>query len=182
MIMDPLTALSLACNVIQIVSFSHEIFTLANQIAKDGSPDANLAENATHLSELSQNLQESLQSQKAKPLTEQQQRLQKVAQKCLKASKDLTEELDKITWKPGPEGSNSKTQRKAVSQAWKTWWRKSKIEKLQKEMAEIERIMQSSILADLWYVYNPLLNMVTVIQIVYILWSIPVSEESNSYQ
>jgi hypothetical protein len=115
-------------------------------------------------------------------LTEQQQRLQKVAQKCLKASKDLTEELDKITWKPGPEGSNSKTQRKAVSQAWKTWWRKSKIEKLQKEMAEIERIMQSSILADLWYVYNPLLNMVTVSQIVYILWSIPVSEESNSYQ
>ena len=180
--MDPLTALSLACNVIQIVSFSHEIFTLANQIAKDGSPDANLAENATHLSELSQNLQDSLQSQKAKSLTEQQQRLQKVAQKCLKASKDLTEELDKITWKPGPEGSNSKTQRKAVSQAWKTWWRKSKIEKLQKEMAEIERIMQSSILADLWYVYNPLLNMVTVIQIVYILWSIPVSEESNSYQ
>src|ERR1700753_3864790 len=109
--MDPLSALSPACAVMQVISFSNELFGVAKRIAKDGSPDANLADNVAHLSDLSQTLEdELLLQQKTKALTKHQKSLQEVAQKCLKRSRDLTGELYKIKWKPGPGDSGSKTE------------------------------------------------------------------------
>ena len=157
--MDPLTALGIACNVMQILSFSHEIFTLARRIAHDGSPDASLADKSAHLSDLSEDLQGSLKKQQeTKHLTKQQQCLQKVAKKCLGSAKDLAEELDNIKWKPGPSGSNSKAQRRLLSQTWKAWWGKSKIDNLEKEMTQAEQAMQSTMLSELWYETIPLMN------------------------
>lgn len=150
--MEALAAFGIACNVMQVVSFSHEIFNLAQRIAQDGSPDASLADKSAQLSDLSQDLQGSLKmQQQTKPLTENQQRLQRLAKKCLNSAESLTEELDKIKWKTGPDGTNSRTQRWFLSQTWKLWWRKSKIDKLQKEMTDVEQTLQSTILADLWY-------------------------------
>jgi wobble nucleotide-excising tRNase len=149
--MDPLSALTISCAVMQVISFSHEVFTVAKRIAEDGSPDANLADTATQLTGLSKNLQSHLATkQNTKPLNEAQQRLEKVAQKCLKTSKELTEELDKIEWKPGSGSAASKTKRSISSQTLTWWWRRSKIGRLQKEMREVEKTMQSSILEDLW--------------------------------
>jgi hypothetical protein len=137
---------------LQIVSFSHETFTVAKRIAKDGSPDPNIADNVAHLSSLSQILEDELLSQQKKePLTKHQQRLKEMAQKCLKISKDLKEELDKMKWKAEPGESCPKTERSVLSQTWKFGWAKSKMERLQKEMRGVEQTMQSSILTDMWY-------------------------------
>jgi hypothetical protein len=150
--MDPLTVMGIACNVMQIISFGHEVFSLARRISKDGSPDASLADKSARLSDLSGELQSSLNmQQQTRPLNQTQLRLHNVAKKCLSSSNNLTEELDQIKWKTESKGSNSKTQRRLLSQTWKSLWRKSKIDKLQEEMTNIEQTMQTTILTDMWY-------------------------------
>jgi hypothetical protein len=115
----------------QIISFGHEVFSLARRISKDGSPDAILTDKSTRLSDLSKELKSSLNmQQQTTPLNQNQLRLLNVAKKCLTASADLTEELDQIKWKTESKDNNSKTQRRLVSQTWKSLWRKSKIDKL----------------------------------------------------
>ena len=150
--MDPLTALGVACNIMQIISFGHEVFSLARRLRKDGSPDASLADKSARLSDLSGELQNSLDmQQQTRPLSQNQLRLQNVAKKCLSLSNNLTEELDQIKWKTDPKGNNSKTQSRLLGQTWKSLWRKSKIDKLQAEMTQIEQTMQTTILTDIWY-------------------------------
>jgi hypothetical protein len=150
--MEPLTALGIACNVMQIISFGQEVFSLARHLSKDGSPDASLADKSARLSDLSGELQNSLNIQKqARPLEPNHLRLQNVARKCLSLTNNLAQEFDQIKWKANPKGTNSKTQRRLLGQTWKSLRRKSKIDKLQAEMTQIEQTMQTTILTDMWY-------------------------------
>ena len=86
-----------------------------------------------------------------RPLSQNQLRLQNAANKCLSLSNSLTEELDQIKWKTDPKGNTSNTQRRLLGQTWKSLWRKSKMDKLQAEMTQIEQTMQTAILTDIWY-------------------------------
>jgi len=150
--MEPLIALGLACNVVQLVSFGHEVLSLARRLSKDGSPDANLADKSARLSDLSSELKDSLSAQNhARALDQNQLRLQTVANRCLSLSNNMAEELDKIRLKADPKGSNSKSQRTLLGQTWTSLRRKSKIQKLQAEMAQVEQTMQTIILTDMWY-------------------------------
>jgi NACHT domain len=149
--MEPLTALSLASAVLQIVNFSHDMFMMAKRIAKDGSPDANLADNVAHLLDLLQALEDKLLSQqKTKLLTKWEQHVKEAAQKCFQTSKDLIGELDKVKWRQGPGDGDPKREHRVYSQTWKLWWAKSKIERLQKEMRGVEQTLQLSMLADMY--------------------------------
>lgn len=38
--LDPVTALGLACNVFQIISFVDEVYDVSKRIAEDGNPDS----------------------------------------------------------------------------------------------------------------------------------------------
>ena len=150
--MDPISALGLACNVIQIIGFGQEVFSLARRLSKDSSPDPSLADTSARLSDLSGELQNSLNKQKQTGNLDQNQlRIQNVANKCLSLSNNLGEELDQIKWKADPNGTTSKTQRRLPGQIWRSLRRKSKIDKLQAEMTQIEQIMQTTILTDMWY-------------------------------
>ncbi|KAK6956923.1 hypothetical protein Daesc_002205 [Daldinia eschscholtzii] len=51
---------SLICNVMQVISFTGEVFNLCRNTSKDGSPTSNLAFNTAHLSALVATLQERL--------------------------------------------------------------------------------------------------------------------------
>ncbi|KAK3317073.1 hypothetical protein B0H66DRAFT_641787 [Apodospora peruviana] len=52
--LEPLAILSIACNVMQVIDFSHVVFSTFNQTYNNGSADTNISEVAKHLSELSE--------------------------------------------------------------------------------------------------------------------------------
>ena len=149
--MDPLSALAIAGAVMQVISFSHEMIELYGKIKSDGSPDASLAEKSTQLSSTAKILGDKLGTKWPKPLTKDQKTLQQIAEKCLDRGKDLTDELNKIEWKPSQNGSKPRVQRGTISQMWMTWRRKPKIEKLEKDLKDVEQTMQTTILTSSWY-------------------------------
>ncbi|KAH8803519.1 hypothetical protein F5884DRAFT_739958 [Xylogone sp. PMI_703] len=148
--MDPLSILSISCAVMQITSFSHELFSVAKRISKEGLPDASLAGKVAHLADISVYLQNHLATkQNTKSLSKIQQSIQDTAQKCLTISREITEEFNKIEWKRGPE-SPTTMKRKPIFQGLMWSRRRSKIKTLEKEMDEVEKLMRDSILEDIW--------------------------------
>lgn len=75
--MEALTALGVACNVMQIVSFMHETFSSCKEILKSGQADPSLEENVKTISVLTKSLRDSLKtvSNGAKPITEAENEL-----------------------------------------------------------------------------------------------------------
>jgi hypothetical protein len=90
--MDPLSALSLACNIMQIVSFVHEAYETSKRISEDGSADSTSLGNATRLAALSRKLDGSINAMD-KPLTKEQHDLLTTAQKCAEVSNKLQKDL-----------------------------------------------------------------------------------------
>ena len=124
---------------------------LYGKIKSDGSPDANLAEKSAQLSGTAKILRDKLGTKWPKPLTKDQKTLQQIAEKCLDRGKNLTDELNKIEWKPSQNGSKPRAQRETIPQMWMTWRRKPKIEKLEKDLKDVEQTMQTTILTSSWY-------------------------------
>ncbi|KAK4160841.1 hypothetical protein QBC43DRAFT_324725 [Cladorrhinum sp. PSN259] len=154
---DPLTSFSLACGVAQIVSLSADIFKLAKTVADHGSPDPTLAEKAASLSTLSNNLRGALVLRNQQPgqmATKAQVELEQLSAQCLDAARAVTDEFSKIRWKPVTAASGSTSGRRIrgpVPQALKMLLRKSKIEKLEKEMGRAEQALQLGLLSELWF-------------------------------
>jgi hypothetical protein len=94
--LDPLTSLSIACSVIQIISFSHEIVSTVKRIKKDGSADPELREHADHLANASKGMEQYLKSCNMSHLSKIQAELQDIAAKCLETSKDIQSTLAEI--------------------------------------------------------------------------------------
>jgi hypothetical protein len=60
--MEGLVALSLACNVFQVISFAHEIYDVSKRIIEDGSPDPTALDISSRLADLSQNLEDTIKA------------------------------------------------------------------------------------------------------------------------
>jgi hypothetical protein len=142
--MDPVSALGLACNVMQIISFCHETITLCKRLHRDGSSDPNLDHVTSHLSRLSNNLRDSIDAAKqGVPLKQQEKELQSIANECYKASTALQLELAKVA------NVSVGSHRSAIKATLKTVWRKSNLEKLEKTMNTNQRLLESKLLEQL---------------------------------
>lgn len=137
---DPLTCLGIACNVMQVISFSHEIYSVVKRIKEDGSVDEELRQHADHISESSQGLENYLDRVANQQLPRNQTNLKDVASKCLKTSKKIQAKLDQI----------DNTRGGSVSRAIKLSWTKSSLARLEKDMQHYQDAMQSQILVHLW--------------------------------
>jgi hypothetical protein len=142
--LEPLAVFGLACNVMQVLSFSHETISLCKSIFRTGSLSPNLANNVSHLSEVCESLNDSLNS-KPKPLSKDQQKLLEIAQDSLAVASQLKAEVNKIdnTISKGKLSS-------AITGGLKATWRKGKIEKLEKSISSYQRTLESSLLAHIW--------------------------------
>jgi hypothetical protein len=138
--LDPLTSLSIACNVMQIISFTHEITSVVKRIREDGSVDTELREHADHISESSKGLENYLERINKKQLPKNQSSLRDIASKCLKTSKELQAKLDKV----------DNTRGGSVPRALKLYWMKNGLAQLEKAMQNYQDDMQSHILIHLW--------------------------------
>ena len=146
--MDPLTAFSLTCGVIQVVDFSTKIVVRCRQIYKDGATSENkeIESMAEHLTDLATYLKlpSILQNPgSANQLYHDEQELLKLAEQCSKTATELLNELQRLSI----QGRQRK--RDAFRMAVKVAWKKDAIENIQKHLEWYRRTLDTRILISL---------------------------------
>ncbi|KAH7122986.1 hypothetical protein EDB81DRAFT_604831, partial [Dactylonectria macrodidyma] len=138
--MSGLEALGLACSIFQVISFSREVLGIAKRVYQDGSFDESLADYSDCLSNISTHIQTvEIPGTKAK---KHELDLIKIAERCQIASRDLREEIAFIL------GASAKGNlMSTLKVAAKTTWRKRRLDRLEKDLSNAERLMHSGILA-----------------------------------
>lgn len=142
--LEAMAALGLACNIFQVISFGHETISLVKRIYQNGTPGGALSGNASHLREIASRI-ESAQVPSAAASARQDQILLTVAQKCQTAARDLQEEVKFIV-----EGAAAGSLGATLKVAVKTNWRKRRLDRLEKDLRDAERLMQTGLLAQTW--------------------------------
>ncbi|OTA68003.1 hypothetical protein K449DRAFT_317405, partial [Hypoxylon sp. EC38] len=138
--MSGLEALSVACNIMQVISFAHETISFCKSIYQGQYPDDHIKQNAASLSALSAELQAHYES--TKPQTSQHKQLVDVAKQCNIAARALEEEV-KFLISNHAKGHLVQTLRTAV----KTNWRRGRLERLEKSLRNYQHTMESCLLA-----------------------------------
>lgn len=145
--MDPLSAFSLACNVLQIVDLGRKVILRAREIYKDGATSENIAleETTTSLALASDKMQKALQKA-PKPLTEDEQETLDIAAKCLGTSKELLTKLEEL--KP----SAHRRKRQALTFGLWTAWEKDVVNDIQQKLDQYRKVFATRVLISLRYV------------------------------
>ncbi len=135
--MEPLSALSLACGIIQIVEFSTRVVLSCRQVYKDGALSENndVEEMATHLASLRDHLD--LPDQRSPD------ELLELGKKCSDTAEDLIKVLQMLKLK-GP-----RRKRAVATKAFKTLWKKETIDEIWNRLCEYRKILNTHMLLDL---------------------------------
>lgn len=146
--MDPLSALGIACNLMQVISFTGETIALCKTIYKRGSADPSLEGNAKTLSIFTKSLRASLESTyNQAPPSEAEQELRDLASKLLDKTEELTKTLDQIGAANG-QANIKKTIQAACRQLYKS----GLLRRLEKEVQEYQKALESGLLLRIWFV------------------------------
>ena len=137
--MDPLSAFSLACGVIQVVDFSTEVVKKARELYKDGNLSQNkeAEEMAIQLTQLRSSLK--LPTHRDRDDTE----LLKLGEKCSDTAKDLVTEIQKL------KVSGPHKKRQVLGKTIKTIWKKTAIDEIQKRLDNYRNLLDHRVLIDL---------------------------------
>lgn len=164
--MEALAALSVACNVMQVISFGYDAIEITNKLRVNQSPDPDLGSATRQLKAIGEELERAVHAAPAactgpavvgpstsntstpypatsSPHLSSGDELRKVAHEVVRISDSLTQELERY---------NTGTKRalgrivKAVTYKWK----KPKIDDLEKGLHRAQDIMQTRILVKLW--------------------------------
>ena len=146
--MDPLTAFSLTCGVIQVIDFSTKIVMRCRQIYKDGATSENkdIESMAEHLTGLATDLKVPSpirDPEFANQLYLDDQELLKLAGQCSETATELISELQKL----GIQGRQRK--RDAFRMAVKGVWKGDATEAIQKRLERHRQTLDSRILISL---------------------------------
>ena len=152
--MDPLTALSLACNVIQVIDFSATIVTKCKELYKDGASakTKDIESMAKYLANVSTDLklpETSPSAESAQQGCQEDEKLLKLAQQCSETADELRCELQKLAI----QGTHRK--RDAVLKAVKETWNGTIIESIENRLEQHRKTLNTLILIDLRYVNFP---------------------------
>jgi hypothetical protein len=146
--MDPITAFSVACGVIQVVDFGLQAAKKGREIYRDGSLSQNQhIEYATrNLNQASTSLEQSLKTLgTTKQHSKDDVELRNLAVDCQEASKDLLSELEGLKLDP-----KKPSKRQAVKKGIKSIWKKDRIEELQRKLEGYQKALDTRILIRLW--------------------------------
>ena len=147
--MDPLTAFSLACGVIQVVDYSTRVVSACREIYKDGVSSENneLEELAGHMKSLRSTLTTLNQSGESKPLFGDDDNLHALAIECCETADELTDELATLK----PIGPHKKPQ--AVKKTFKAFGKKDVIGGIQRKLDRQRSMLETHILVNLRFVH-----------------------------
>ena len=147
--MDPLTAFSLACGVIQVIDFSTKTLIKCQEIYKEGSlSEYQSLENLTkHLIDVRGKLNYPSGSQNiGNPITVNDQSLIELSEKCSSTADELVGRLHMLRIQ-GPH-----RRRQAISKTVKLLWEKGEIEEIQKRLDGYRTALDTQILISLRFV------------------------------
>jgi len=141
--MDPLTAFSLACGVIQAIDFSTKVLSQCREIYKNGSLSENesIESMAEHLTTLGADLQPNTSSTGTQTAGDKD--LIQLSIKCSEMAKELVAELQSI------KAGSTSSKWKAVSATLRNLKKKSTIEGMQRQLDGYRNILDTKVLADL---------------------------------
>lgn len=149
--MDPLTAFSLACNVIQVVDFSTKIVVTCRELYKDGASSKNqeIESMTKHLTDLFTGLDFTntvTSPGAASHLYHDDQDLLKLAQQCSGTAIELIGELEKL------RTQSQQKKRDALRKAIKVLRKGGAIKDIQKRLEQHRRALDTRILINLRFV------------------------------
>jgi len=132
----------MSCNVMQTITFARDAIITFNQIRDGGSVDAQLHKAMSETRNMSTELSISIQGS-----SHEDAELIKVAKECAAAAQKLVNELEKLVVgvQKGPQKII-----KAFGISIKQLWKKNDIEKLEKELNRIHKIMDARIMIRTW--------------------------------
>ena len=140
--MDPFSAFSLVCGIIQVVDFSTKVAKKCRDLYKDGalSQNTEVEEMAKHLRDLRTDLD----------LTNRNDpdELLELGSKCSDTAQDLIVELQKL------KVTEPNRKRKVVGKALKIMMKKGAIDDIRKRLGDYQRVLDSRILVDLRSVHH----------------------------
>ncbi|KAL8365092.1 hypothetical protein RB595_004084 [Gaeumannomyces hyphopodioides] len=145
--LEPLAALSLACNVFQIVGIGREIIALSRQVFRKGSIDSNviLADKAALLDNIATDVHLSC-SAPVNNVTQPgfEKNLLEACQKCQTTSRALVKEVSRLT---GPTAGGSRVT--AVKIGIKSVWNKRQLKALEEDLQAVESLMNTGLMAQI---------------------------------
>ncbi|KAH6637172.1 hypothetical protein F5144DRAFT_647151 [Chaetomium tenue] len=158
--LEPLVALSLACNIFQLLGAARDTIRTVRQVYQYGELDPALTDHATRLDDLSKRIRPTTMSttttqtaalgagqrNAGQPrLTDQDTQLLGLANRCLNAARDLREEVNFL------KGPDTKSKLVAMLKtAVKTAWRHRRLDRLGKEMLDAEQLLQTGLLTRIF--------------------------------
>ena len=146
--MDPLTAFSLACGVIQVVDFSTKTLMKCKEIYKDGSLSEyqELEDLTSHLVDVRAGLDLASSHQSAESIHNlDDQSLLNLAEECSATAHQLMRRIHSLKM----EGPRNK--RQAVFKTIKLLWEKGEIQDIQKRLEGYRNALDTKILIYLRY-------------------------------
>ncbi|KAK1708297.1 hypothetical protein BDP67DRAFT_599630 [Colletotrichum lupini] len=155
--LEGIAGLSLACNVMQLISFGHEAISICRRIHESGSPEPGLSEHAENLKAICDGLEKSLGKRSASVTAvtpaaaaaaatkapTMDERLLSLAAKCIKDARDLEAVIGSLS--PSQPGKL-----RALGAVLKILWQKGKLERLKGSLDDAQRRMNTSILERLF--------------------------------
>lgn len=140
--LEPLVALGLACNILQIVQLGYQTIECIKAVYQGKPPNQGLDENAAAL----ENLSVEVKTHTRPGNNNYEEGLLKSAGKCCTAAQALRKEV-RIA-----RGSNAKQGSlvSALKVVSKATWRKRRLEKLKGDLEQAEKQIQTSLLAQIW--------------------------------
>ncbi|KAG8158628.1 hypothetical protein KVR01_011750 [Diaporthe batatas] len=136
--LEGLAALGLACSIFQTVSFGRETLALVKEVYQNGSIDHTLVHKSTAIQGVASDI---VAVEIPRPLGQYEQKLFDVTKKCTGFARDLKEEIAFLM------GHNIKgSLRATLKTAVKVNWRKRRLERMERDLADSEQLMQSSLL------------------------------------
>lgn len=142
--LEPLVALGMACNILQLIEVGYNTIKRAQSIYQSSSPaiDQAFQENAVVLRTISGEVKAAHRPASLPKLDKQ---LVSTADKCCSAARDLEEEVHFLL-------SNAKQNRLAATLkvVAKTAWRRRRLDRLKENLENAEKLMMKTLLAEIW--------------------------------
>lgn len=139
--LEPIAALSLACNILQLVELGRQTIDCIKTVYQDGKPDEELEQKTATLKMLTDEVKKCSRPGRKKS----EEILLQSATKCSTAANDLGEEVRFLSGK-AKQGSLVS----ALKVTSKVAWRKRRLDRHKKNLDEAENLMQTSLLAQIW--------------------------------
>ncbi|KAG6358431.1 hypothetical protein INS49_014315 [Diaporthe citri] len=143
--LEPIAALGLACNILQVIGTGLETVRVAKQVYQNDKLDPALTESARILDDLSSRIRSTTTvASTAKPKAQEKQ-LFDLAEKCQRASRALCEEVNFLNGQPTKAKLSG-----SIKTALKTMWRKRRLETLDQQLKEAESLLQTGLLTTIF--------------------------------